>query len=345
MRVLIASSHPYIPQIAGGAQSSSHELALNLQSRGHSVALLCGLLGKGRLGLRSRVMLKLTGRKAAMDEMLGYPVHRSWFAWEAGEEVCAAFRPHAIILQSGHAGPHGRGIAPSGAVIIPYFRNVEFERISAAIRARSGRIGASRTRNSPPTPIGELSASNPSSFIHSSSRSVIERKPMEARFFSSIRFPKKGSISQSNWPAALPRHPFYVRRGVDIGCKARSTLKAALAALRNVTLVPRRRDMRERLWQSAPAACAEPLRGGLRTHRCGGACQRDPGPRQPARRPARSGGPGGRAPRHRRADRGVGQRRWRNYGPTGPPQAALGGGARLFGPPRDRHRKAARSAS
>ena len=40
MRVLLTTGDAYLPQLAGGAQSSTHQLALKLISHGHDVAVL-----------------------------------------------------------------------------------------------------------------------------------------------------------------------------------------------------------------------------------------------------------------------------------------------------------------
>jgi glycosyltransferase involved in cell wall biosynthesis len=101
MRILFASGHPHIPQLYGGGQANSHELIQALIADGHDVAMLCGLNGKGFLGLKDRFLMKIQRQKAIEDRDLGYAVFRAWFAWEALEEVCENFQPDVVFCQAG----------------------------------------------------------------------------------------------------------------------------------------------------------------------------------------------------------------------------------------------------
>ena len=79
MNILFATAHPFIPQMFGGLQSSSKELALLLKQRGHNVSFLCALCGCGYLGLRGRLKMKLLRQKAVQDVVAGISVWRTWF--------------------------------------------------------------------------------------------------------------------------------------------------------------------------------------------------------------------------------------------------------------------------
>ena len=63
MNLLFVTAHPHTPQIAGGSQSSTHELSLEIIKRGHDVSVLSGLYHKDRLGYLVRAALKLTPKK------------------------------------------------------------------------------------------------------------------------------------------------------------------------------------------------------------------------------------------------------------------------------------------
>jgi hypothetical protein len=82
MKVVLATAHPHIPQIAGGAEANMHEMALALEKEGHNVAVVAGLTGAGVPGFRARVSLKLLRRSFHTDDSLGYKTVRSWFRWE-----------------------------------------------------------------------------------------------------------------------------------------------------------------------------------------------------------------------------------------------------------------------
>lgn len=125
LRILIGSTHPYLPQIHGGAQSSTHEMVMALRARGHDVAVLSGLTGRGVIGASARLRLKLGRHGYVRDRQPGYPVYRAWFAAEAAEGVVRAFRPDVALFQSGMPVRLARAVQPTGVPVVIYFRNVE----------------------------------------------------------------------------------------------------------------------------------------------------------------------------------------------------------------------------
>src|SRR5690349_16817789 len=135
LRILLATAHPHIPQIAGGAQSSTHELAREFMARGHEVAVLAGLTGEGWLGLRARVTLKLTSATAARDDTLGYPAYRAWSPLEAVQHVTSAFRPDVAFAQSGLPVQMAQAFEAAGVPTAIYLRNVEADDIGGDPRA------------------------------------------------------------------------------------------------------------------------------------------------------------------------------------------------------------------
>jgi glycosyltransferase involved in cell wall biosynthesis len=244
VRVLIASSHPHIPQIAGGAQSVAHELALRLSSRGHRVAMLCGLVGTGRLGLRDRLILKLTGRKAVMDRGLGYSVYRSWFAWEAAAEVCRDFRPEVALLQSGHPVCMAKALRPHCAAIVPYFHNVEFDTDLGGDPHEFGqdrRISNSQFTASLYAETFGLDSLviypfiNPERYRTQTDRSSV-------LFVNPV--PDKGVDVAIALARRLPTIPFLFVEAWTLEPREQARLKSVFAKLRNVTFVSRTSDMR-----------------------------------------------------------------------------------------------------
>jgi glycosyltransferase involved in cell wall biosynthesis len=244
MRILIASSHPYIPQIAGGAQSSTHELALNLHARGHEVAVLCGLLGRGWLGLRNRLIMKATRRKAVMDEDLGYPVYRAWFAWQAAEEVYAAFRPDVIMLKSGHPVRICEALRHLGAAIIPCFHNVEFD-TDLGGDARSLRPYRCISNSRFTAAAYKRAFGIESIVVHPFIRPERYRTRSDR---SSVLFvnpvPEKGVELAIELARLCPHIPFIFVEAWTLAAGEKARLLSRLASLANVTFVPRTRDMR-----------------------------------------------------------------------------------------------------
>lgn len=127
MRILIGSAHPYLPQLLGGAQSSTHELALALRQKGHDVCVVGGLTGEGWFGLRRRLQLKLRRRRWVRDDKLGYPVFRAWFPSHVIADVAQHFQAEVAFFQSGFPVKMAKAIAHTRTPSVIYLRNVEKE--------------------------------------------------------------------------------------------------------------------------------------------------------------------------------------------------------------------------
>lgn len=125
MRILIGSAHPYLPQLIGGAQSSTHELALALMRRGHEVCVVAGMTGGGWHGLRWRLELKLPGRRWVVDRDLGYPTYRSWFPYETVLDTATKFRADVVLFQSGFPVKMADAMSGSRIPTLIYLHNVE----------------------------------------------------------------------------------------------------------------------------------------------------------------------------------------------------------------------------
>lgn len=129
MRIILATAHPYLPQIAGGAQSNMHEMAIALRGRGHQVSIVAGLTGEGSLGLKARISLKL-GRSFHTDSRLGYPVFRTWFPWEVAHAIVRRVSPDVAIAQSGLPAKMAHSFKQQGVPTIIHFHNVEDDDLS-----------------------------------------------------------------------------------------------------------------------------------------------------------------------------------------------------------------------
>src|ERR1700752_5101159 len=127
MNILLASAHPYIPQISGVAQSNTHELAVEFIRSGHNVSVLSGLTHRGCLGCRSRLKLKLLSRRYVVDKALGYAVFRSWFPWEVADEVAVCVNADVVVLQSGYPVKIALALGKTKARLFVYLHNVELD--------------------------------------------------------------------------------------------------------------------------------------------------------------------------------------------------------------------------
>ncbi len=138
MRILIGSAHPYLPQLLGGAQSSTHELALAMQARGHDVCVVGGLTGKGWFGLRRRLELKLRRRRWVCDGHLGYQVYRAWFPARVVADVVRHFQADVAFFQAGFPVEMANAVAETGIPSVIYLRNVETEDLGGRLDELTG---------------------------------------------------------------------------------------------------------------------------------------------------------------------------------------------------------------
>jgi glycosyltransferase involved in cell wall biosynthesis len=138
MKILMCSAQTFIPQTAGGAQTSTDELARELIARGDDVAILAGLDGSGWLGLRNRWLIKLGVRRAPVDGTLGYPAYRTWFPFKAIDEVVDRFRPNVALLPTWQAMDLARGLTRRGVPVVIYLRDVEFGDLGGDLRELQG---------------------------------------------------------------------------------------------------------------------------------------------------------------------------------------------------------------
>jgi glycosyltransferase involved in cell wall biosynthesis len=243
MRILFASAHPYLPQIAGGTQSNTDEIVRGLLPRGHAVGVLAGLTGEGWTGLRGRLWLKLLKRGAVLDHSQRYPVYRSWYAWDGAREVASHFRPDVVVVQSGSMLRVARAFRRLGVPTVLYFHNVEFEDHAGDIAdfvdnvmLANSRFTAERYRRA----FGvEPSVVNP---FFESERYVVESRRERVLFVNP--HPLKGVDVALEVAALCPDIPFDFLESWTLSPSQREALRARVAALPNVTLHPRTSDIR-----------------------------------------------------------------------------------------------------
>lgn len=243
IRILFGSAHPYLPQMYGGAQSSTHELALRIRARGHDVAVLAGLTGTGWIGARGRVLLKLTRRGYVRDASLGYPVYRAWLAADAVTRVVRDFQPDIAVFQSMLPVQLARAIDRKAVRTFIYLRNVEPDDLGGTVI------------DLPDTEFIANSHFTARKFRETDGISAHVVHPMidapKYRVTSSranVTFinphPHKGVAVALDLAERCPDIPFVFVRGWGLDAADEATLQARLARLPNVTLRPSTNDMR-----------------------------------------------------------------------------------------------------
>ncbi|PZX50009.1 glycosyltransferase involved in cell wall biosynthesis [Cereibacter changlensis] len=243
MKIVLGSAHPYLPQLTGGAQISTHEIAKALAQRGHKVRVLAGLSGIGRTGLRSRVMLKLTGRKLASDARCGYPTHRGWFPSEGVGELTAADMPDVVLLQSGRQVPMALRFQELGVPVVLYLRNVEFGDLGGDLHSL-GPVPTIANSDFTANRYREVYGLDPvvvhPTFTPGQYRTRTERSTVT--FVNPRR--EKGVETALAMAAACPDIPFEFVEAWTMQKDERRALVSRIAALPNVTLRGRTDDMR-----------------------------------------------------------------------------------------------------
>lgn len=242
MRIMFASSHPYLPQIAGGCQSNTHESAIELMRRGHSVSVLAGLTGRGPVGLQSRMLLKLSRKAVARTSFAGYPVYRSWFPWKGLAHAVARERPDVVVAQPGAVVRLALEARAIGVPVVVYLHNVEFDEHGGPIEAldvpflANSEFTAKRYRDV----FGIESTMIPPLFQPERYRTNSTRE----RVLFINPHPLKGLERALEIAAATPDIAFDFVESWTLTAPARASLLARLEGLPNVTLHPRSDDMR-----------------------------------------------------------------------------------------------------
>lgn len=101
MRILFACDYPHIPENTGGTEINTHELSLALRDSGHEPVVLAALVGRGWVGMRARVQLRLRRNAGwAADNGLGYRVLRAWTPANVLDAAITRYRPDVVVVQS-----------------------------------------------------------------------------------------------------------------------------------------------------------------------------------------------------------------------------------------------------
>lgn len=245
MQILFVTAHPHYPQIAGGSQSSTHELALDLIECGHSVSILSGLYPKDLLGLKTRLRLKVFKKSFVKDRLPGYPTYRKWHVWDDTVEVLEEVRPDVVCVTAGQPFKVAAAISASGYPLLVYLRDVEFE--------RQGGTPADLPKSTVYVANSQFTAeaySERYGIDVDVIAPLFDRTKYETtsskEFVSFINpHPSKGSEIAFGVASACPEIPFLFVEGWPLNKYEEELNRARYKAMSNIVFKPRTRDMRE----------------------------------------------------------------------------------------------------
>lgn len=244
MRILSVTAHPHFPQISGGSQSSTHELAQLLIGQGHEVAVLSGLYHKDLRGWRNRLVMKASGRRVLRDDLAGYPTYRRWFVWEDPEATLAAWAPDVVMVTAGKPALTAAAFARCGVPLAVYLRDVEFDRLGgdladlpgSTVYLANSEFTAARYRAA----YGIDPVAVPPLFI--AERYRTDPAPRNVTFINP--HPSKGRDIAFDIAERCPDIPFVFVEGWPLDARDRRINAERMRRAPNVTLHPRVRDMR-----------------------------------------------------------------------------------------------------
>jgi glycosyltransferase involved in cell wall biosynthesis len=147
IRILFVTDHTYPPQRVGGAESSTHDLALTLKEKGVEVAVLATIDISGYVGLRNRILRRVLRRGGfPADHLMGYPVFRGHDPTQAAREMLGRFRPSAVVVTAGKHSPLSHAFLRAGVPTVVYFRDVEVSLIGGPLPTDPGVAYISNSR-------------------------------------------------------------------------------------------------------------------------------------------------------------------------------------------------------
>lgn len=241
MEIAFVSGNPHLPQVVGGVEVNTHELATELVRREHAVSVMAKLSLRNFFGLRRVAGGLVSGSRVCMDRDLGYPVFRSRRPWDPPAELA---RCAVAVIQNGGMLDLAAGFARIGVPSVAYLHGLGFEtwprKLGRKLPFRgyiaNSQFTAGRLRRA----FGVDSVVVPPLFRRERYLTPVEGDAVT--FINPV--PEKGRDLALAVAALCPEIPFRFVCGWPLGVRRLAALKRQLRALSNVTLWPRSSDMR-----------------------------------------------------------------------------------------------------
>lgn len=243
MTILLAAGTPHLPQVRGGVEVNTHELALALNRRGHEAAVLSKLSPRDPFGALRCLWSFGTRSDIVVDTGLGYPVYRSRQPWS---RLRGLPLPRVAVINNGNMVKISHAFRRLGVPSIAYLHGLEFEggrsdwegtaeSLPFSAYIAISRYAAGRLR----AKFGIEAVVIPPVFHPERYRSQGERKFVT--FVNPV--PEKGVELAIAVAALCPEIPFRFVKGWPLSLRAKASLRFRLALLPNVTLCEWKVDM------------------------------------------------------------------------------------------------------
>jgi len=244
MSLLLASGTPHLPQLIGGLEINTHQVALELNRRGHKTAVLSKLSLRDFFGARRFLASRSRFSDISVDHSLGYEVYRSLKPWR---DLRGLVLPKVVVVQNGNMVQMSRTFRSRGISSVAYLHGLEFDTGPRAWRETKHDLpfsayiaNSAYTAARFQTRFGIEPAVIPPIF-----RPELYRTPGEGRYVTFINPVAVKGVELALAVAELcPDIPFLFVRGWPLSAKAESQLQRHLARLSNVRLIERSNDMR-----------------------------------------------------------------------------------------------------
>ena len=241
MDLTFVSGNPHLPQVVGGVEVNTHELATELVQRGHRVSVVAKLSLRNVFGVRRAARGLFGGRRTWVDRDLGYPVFRSRRPWDPPADCADS---SVAVVQNGGMLELAAGFARIGVPSVAYLHGLGFEtwsqKAGSALPFRgyiaNSQFTAERLRRA----FGLDAVIIPPLFRRERYLTRVEGDAVT--FINPV--PEKGVDLALSVAALCPEIPFSFVCAWPLGVSGMAMLKHKLRLFPNVTLRRRSSDMR-----------------------------------------------------------------------------------------------------
>jgi glycosyltransferase involved in cell wall biosynthesis len=245
MTLLLASGTPHLPQLVGGTEINTHQMALELNRRGHRTAVLSKLSLRDLFGATRFLASRARFSAVSHDRALGYDVYRSLRPWK---DIRGLALPKVVVVQNGNMVGIARTFAGKGVGSVAYLHGTEFDTGPRAWKDAAKDLPfSSYIANSAYTAARfKAKFGLGSTVIPPIFPPELYRTPGNGAHVTFINpVPVKGVELALAVARLCPDIPFMFVRAWPIPVMEERQLQKRIAELGNVRLVGRSRDMRE----------------------------------------------------------------------------------------------------